>query len=334
VNKKVKNFLKFFIFFSIGILIFWWVSKDQDIDELKIALEKADYKWIWVSMIIAVLSHISRALRWNILIHSMGYSSRKINTFFSVMIMYLSNMAIPRSGEVIRCGVLTKTENIPFTKLLGTVFIERVIDFIMLLVLLVIVLLTQMHVVSDMLNNNPEIKENVQSLLSSNTVLIGFPLFIVLSILLIYVFRSKLKKTKPFLKLKNLIQNFAEGVKTIYKMKKKFWFIFHSVFIWLMYFLMIYFAFFIFDFTSHLTLLTGLTVFVMSSFGMVAPSPGGMGTWHFMTIQTLIIYGVNEADAYAFAITSHTTFTVLMIILGVLSIILLPVVNSDKYKKT
>ena len=113
-------------------------------------------------------------------------------------------------------------------------------------------------------------------------------------------------------------------------MKRKFEFIAHSIFIWAMYFIMIYIIFWSFEFTSHLTLLTGLTVFVMSAFGMVAPSPGGMGTWHFMVIQTLIIYGVKESDAYAFAITAHTSMTLLMIILGVLSIILLPVFNRDK----
>jgi uncharacterized protein (TIRG00374 family) len=332
VNKNLKKGLQIFLFFSVGFFIFWWVSKDQDLDELKRALIHADYKWIWLCLAISILSHVSRALRWNILIASMGYKSRPINTLFAVLIMYLSNMAVPRSGEVVRCGVLTKMEDIPFTKLLGTVFVERVIDLIMLLLLLVVILFTQMHVVTDMLNNNPEIKENIRNMASSNTVTIGIPAFFILCIVVVWLFRARLKKTKIYQKIRTLLHNFAEGVKTIYKMKRKFEFIGHSIFIYLMYFLMIYFAFYIFDFTEHLTLLTGLTVFVMSSFGMVAPSPGGMGTWHFMAIQTLIIYGVSETDAYAFAITSHTTFTILMIILGVLSIILLPIVNKEKNK--
>lgn len=333
MSKKVKKFLQIFAFFSVGIFIFWWVSKDQDIDELKAAIQGADLKWVWLCLFISVLSHLSRALRWNLLIDSMGYKSRKLNSFFAVLIMYVSNMTIPRSGEVVRCGVLAKTEDIPFAKLLGTVFIERVIDLILLILLLVVVLLTQMHVVLDILNNNPEIKENLRDMASSYTVIIGIPAFIVLLIALVYVFRGRLKKTKIYQKIRGLLHNFAEGIKTIYRMKRKFAFIAHSVFIYLMYFLMIYFAFYIFDFTEHLTLMAGLTVFVMSSFGMVAPSPGGMGTWHFMAIQTLIIYGVSDSDAYAFAITSHSTFTLLMIVLGVLAIILLPVFNKETYKQ-
>ena len=152
------------MFFSVGIFIFWWVSKDQDINELKEALKNADYTWILVSLILGILSHISRAMRWDILIRSMGYKNKTINSLFSVLIMYLSNLAVPRSGEVIRCGVMSRTENIPFTKLLGTVFIERIIDFIVLFILLAIVLITQLPVVLSMLENNPEIEQNIQNL--------------------------------------------------------------------------------------------------------------------------------------------------------------------------
>lgn len=334
MNKRLKNIIKFLLFFSVGIFIFWWVSKDQDINELKEALKNADYTWIFVSLFLGILSHISRALRWNLLIRPLGYKNKTINSLFSVMIMYLSNLAVPRSGEVIRCGVMSRTENIPFTKLLGTVFIERVIDFIVLFILLAIVLITQLPVVLSMLENNPEIEQNIQNLLSSTPILIGIILFILLFVILIYVFRARLKKTKIYNKIKDLVLNFIEGIKSILKMKRKFEFIAHSVFIWVMYFIMIYIVFWSFEFTSHLTLLTGLTVFVMSAFGMVAPSPGGMGTWHFMVIQSLIIYGVKESDAYAFAITSHTSMTLMMIVLGVLSVIFLPIVNRGNKKNT
>jgi len=334
LNKRLKNIIKFLLFFSVGIFIFWWVSKDQDINELKEALKNADYTWIFVSLFLGILSHISRALRWNLLIRPLGYKNKTINSLFSVMIMYLSNLAVPRSGEVIRCGVMSRTENIPFTKLLGTVFIERVIDFIVLFILLAIVLITQLPVVLSMLENNPEIEQNIQNLLSSTPILIGIILFILLFVILIYVFRARLKKTKIYNKIKDLVLNFIEGIKSILKMKRKFEFIAHSVFIWVMYFIMIYIVFWSFEFTSHLTLLTGLTVFVMSAFGMVAPSPGGMGTWHFMVIQSLIIYGVKESDAYAFAITSHTSMTLMMIVLGVLSVIFLPIVNRGNKKNT
>ena len=100
-----------------------------------------------------------------------------------------------------------------------------------------------------------------------------------------------------------------------------------------MYFVMIYITFWSFQFTSHLGVLTGLTVFVMASFGMVAPSPGGIGTWHFMVIETLVIYGVERTPANAFAFAAHGTMTLLLVVIGLISLILLPVVNKKKNRK-
>ena len=332
MKKTIKKAIQIIIFFSVGIGIFWLVYRKQDMGVLKNALLHADYFWIIVSLFLGILSHISRAMRWNLLIYPLGYKPKVINSFFSVMIMYLSNMAIPRSGEIVRCGVLGKTENIPVSKLLGTVFTERIIDFILLFILLAIVLMTQMHVVLEMLEKNPEINSNLNNLLSSTPILAGiFVLFIVL-LFVLYRFKHKIQHLKIYQKLRDLIKGFAAGIKSILKMERRFEFIAHSVFIWVMYFMMIYIVFKSFHFTENLSLLSGLTVFVMSAFGMVAPSPGGIGTWHFMVIQTLMIYGVTKSDAGAFAFASHESMTILMIIVGVLSIILLPIVNK-KFQK-
>jgi len=333
MSKKLKNIFKIIIFFSVGIAIFWWVSKDQDWNALKNALSNANYTWIIVALGLGVLSHLSRAARWNLLIKPMGYNPKLINSFFSVMIMYLSNMAIPRSGEVIRCGVMSKTEDIPFTKLLGTVFIERVIDFVMLFIFLAIVLFSQLDEIIKLVTNNPDLKDKLDNLTSSTPTLIFLAIFFILLFVLLYVFRNKIMQTKLFSKIKNIISQFADGIKSVFKMEKKFEFIAHSIFIWVMYFTMIYIVFWSFEFTENLSLITGLTVFVMSAFGMVAPSPGGMGTWHFMVIETLYVYGVEKSDAYAFAIASHESMTIMMIVVGVASIILLPILNKKKEVK-
>lgn len=330
--KTIKKIIQIIIFFSVGIGIFWLVYRKQDINELKNALLQANYLWIFISLILGLLSHISRAIRWNLLIYPLGYKPKVINSFFSVMIMYLSNMAIPRSGEIVRCGVLGKTENIPVSKLLGTVVTERIIDFVMLFILLVIVLFTQMHVVIEMLENNPEINSNLNKLLSSTPILAGMFVFFIFLLFGIYKFRHKIQHFKIYKKLRDIIKGFADGIKSILKMKRRLEFIAHSVFIWVLYFVMIFIVFRSFGFTEHLGVLSGLTVFVMSAFGMVAPSPGGIGTWHFMVIQTLMIYGVSKPDAGAFAFASHESMTLMMIIVGVLSIVLLPLVNKKLSK--
>lgn len=334
--KTVKKIIQILIFFTVGILIFWLVYRKQDITELKNALLQADYLWIFISLILGLLSHVSRAMRWNLLIYPLGYKPKVINSFFSVMIMYLSNMAIPRSGEIVRCGVMGKSENIPVSKLLGTVVTERIIDFIMLFIFLAIVLFTQMHVVIEMLKKNPEINTKLNNLLSSTPILAGIFMAIIVFLFVIYRFRRRIQHIKFYQKIRNLVKGFADGIKSILKMERRLEFIAHSVFIWVLYFIMIFIVFRSFGFTEHLGVLSGLTVFVMSAFGMVAPSPGGIGTWHFMVIQTLMVYGVSKTNAGAFAFASHESMTLMMIIVGVLSIVLLPVVNkkiAEKNKK-
>lgn len=329
MSKQIKNALKIILFFSIGAAIFILVYKDQDWSKTKDVLINADYTWIIVSLVLGILSHVSRALRWNILIEPLGYKPSFINSFFAVMIMYLSNIAFPRSGEVVRCGVMSKKENIPFSKLLGTVFTERIVDFIMLFILLAIVLVTQADVVSNLFGRM-NLNEKFNGLLSSVPFLfISFLIFVSILVLL-YYFRKRIKNSKIFQKFKGIFMNFGDGVKSVLKMDKKYEFIAHSIFIWVMYFVMIYVIFWSFDFTEHLSLLTGLTVFVMSAFGMVFPSPGGMGSWHFAVRETLNLYGVDKSDANAFALAAHEPMTFMMIIVGVIAVILLPVVNKSK----
>ena len=330
MKKKLFFALRIIIFFTIGIVLFWLVYKDQPLDEITFALKQADYFWIGVSMVLSLLSHISRAMRWNLLIQPLGYRPRLINSFFAVMTMYISNMAIPRSGELARCTVLKRYEKVPVSQSFGTVVTERVFDMIMLGILLLIVVFTQMKKVLEFAANNPEVKNNVERIFNSQNFII-LAVLIIVFIAVLYLLRSRISKNKFMNKIKELFLSFVSGLITVWKMDKKWQFIFHSIFIWVMYFLMIYIVFQSFEFTKHLGIMAGITVFVMSSLGMVAPSPGGIGTWHFMAIETLSLYGVQRyPDANAFAFAAHGSMTLFMLILGLISIALLPVVNRKK----
>ncbi len=329
MDTKIKNALKIILFFSIGAGVFFLVYKDQDWSETKDVLLKANYTWVIVSLVLGVLSHVSRAIRWNILIEPLGHKPSFINSFFAVMIMYLSNIAFPRSGEVVRCGVMSKKEEIPFSKLLGTVFTERIVDFIMLFILLAIVLVTQADVVADLFSRM-NLNKKLDGLFSSVPFIFSFTFIIIIITSLLYYFRERIKKSKMYQKLKKIFINFGDGVKSVLRMERKFEFIAHSIFIWVMYFVMIYIIFWSFEFTEHLSLLAGLTVFVMSAFGMVFPSPGGMGSWHFAVRETLNLYGVDISDANAFALAAHEPMTFMMIVIGVIAVILLPIVNKLK----
>jgi uncharacterized protein (TIRG00374 family) len=325
LKQNILKTLKFVSFFLLGIFIFWMVYKDQDFKRIKsILTNDVNYFWIVVSLFLGLLSHISRTIRWNLLIEPLGRKPRILNTFLAVMVGYLMNLALPRMGEISRCGVIARYEKISFTKLVGTVVLERLIDVLMLLVLLAIVVLTQFGQVLEFLKNNPEVNEKLRKVIFS-PILIG-GLFFFLAVL--WMSRHKIRESSLTKKVMGFVGQFVEGFRSIGKMKKKGSFIFHSVFIWVLYYLMTYLIFFSFGFTSHLGPLAGLTVFVLGSFGMVAPVQGGIGAWHFMVIEGLALYGVDKADGKVFALLAHGTSTLMLIVLGLIGLIALPFVNE------
>lgn len=321
--------LKIIFFFILGILIFWWVYKDQDINRIKsILTNEVNYFWIIISVLLGLLSHISRTIRWNHMIEPLGHKPRTLNTFLAVMIGYLMNLALPRMGEISRCGVLSRYEKIPFTKLVGTVVLERLIDVLMLLLLLLLVVITQFGQVIEFLNNNPEVQEKLGKVLHSPIL----PVSLILFFLILWFTRHKIRASGAAKKAIGLFNQFIEGFQSIRNIKKKGSFVFHSVLIWILYYLMLYCVFFAFEFTSHLTPWAGLTVFVLGSFGMVAPVQGGIGAWHFMVIEGLALYGVDKSDGQIFALLAHGSTTVMLIVFGLIALLVLPFINERREK--
>ncbi len=278
-------------------------------------------------MFLGLLSHVSRAFRWRLLLNPLGYKPRKKTLFFSVMIMYLTNLAIPRSGEIVRCTFTGKYEKIPFTTLLGTVVTERIIDFIILIILTIIVVISQFSVVADFVSTNEAIQQTLQKITNSAGILIAIFVVGVILLALLFIFRKKIAKTKIYKKFQKLIDDFVAGIKSVASLEKKWLFIGHSIFIWTMYFVMIYVAFWAFDFTSHFGIMIGLTAFVMASYGMVFPSPGGIGSWHFMVINTLFIYGLDKTLGSAFAFGAHESQLAMLIVVGLISFVAMSLVK-------
>ncbi|WP_159518391.1 lysylphosphatidylglycerol synthase transmembrane domain-containing protein [Sunxiuqinia indica] len=327
MKQKIVKTLKFLAFLALGILLFWLVYKDQDVDRLKSVLKNdVNYWWVWLSLFFGLLSHISRTMRWNLMIEPLGKKPRLLNTFLAVMVGYLMNLVFPRMGEISRCGVLARYEKMSFTQLIGTVVVERIIDVIMLLILTFIVIVGQFGQVIQFLENNPDVKEKLNSVALSPWAVLS----VISVIIVLYLMRNKLLRSSLFEKVRGILIKFAEGVKSIKAMRNKWAFIAHSIFIWGMYYLMLYVVFFSFDFTSHLSMIAGLTTFVLGSYGMVAPVQGGIGAWHFMVVQALMVYGIDKADGMVFALLAHTSMTAMMIIVGLISLLVLPFINRTK----
>ncbi len=326
-----KRIFKFLAFFGITVFLFWLVYRDQNWDELLMVLkEDVNYAWIWVAIVMGILSHVSRAMRWQLVTRSMGYRISFMNSFMGVMIGYFANIALPRMGEFTRCGVVHKYENVPFSKLLGTVVIERLIDMIILALLTLTVIVLQFSQVGVFLDNNQEVKEKLVAMMHSWWIWLALAGMLAVCILLWRL----LKKTKWYHKIREFGIGLKEGLFAIKDVEHKGLFIFHSLFIWLMYFLMLYVCFFCFQFTSDLGPVVGLTVFVLSSYGMVAPVQGGIGAWHFMVIAALMIYLPNTpymaSMAKTFALLTHGTMMLLYIVVGALCMICLPIYNDKR----
>jgi hypothetical protein len=329
MKKNILNSLKFLVFLSAGLFLFWLIYKDQDVDVLMENIEHINYTWIFLSLLAGALSHVVRAVRWQMLVRPFGYKPSFLNSFFGVMSTYFANLAVPRLGEVTRPTILKKYEKIPFSTSFGTIVLERVIDILILLILSVILVLTQTHIFVDFINNNPDIADQLEKLKNSTLlyVIIGGLFLGFVSLIVLW---KRIKNLGIYKKFENIIEQFLDGMRSVRELKNKSLFIGYTLLIWLLYFCLTYLPVFAFSSTENITILGGLAFFVIGSYGMVAPVQGGIGAWHFMVAGTLVVLGINDQDARVFALIVHAAQTIMIVILGFISTVLLPVVNRKK----
>lgn len=321
--------LKYLAFFAIGILIFWLMYRDIEWPKLIEALKGLKYHWLIVSIVLGLLSQLSRALRWKLLMKPMGYNPALSNTFLSILVLYFVNLIVPRAGEVARCAVLTGTDRVPFTKLVGTVFIERLADTLMLLILAIAIFAMNLEVVTRFFDLHPESLEKLRNLLSLKYIFLMGAIILFLIWLFIFL-RKKIKgssKREKIIALKNQI---VEGMRSILNMKDKWLFIGHTCFIFLMWLFMLYVVFLAYGPTHDLSVRTGMVVFLMGGLAMLAPIQGGIGPWHFMVAETLLLYGLEIQEGEIFALIAHTTTNLIYIVLGGSALIFLIVKYGNK----
>lgn len=309
--------------------------KGVDFDHLVDDLKSANYFWVFISLICAIVGYVSRAIRWRLLIEPLNYKPPIKNVFFALMFGYFANFAFPRIGEITRCGALTKSDKIPMDSLIGTVIIERAIDLIVLIILLFVVFIAKIDVFGEFIKDTvfiPLFRKIV------NTV--DFPIFywlIVIAILvfafgLLYYNRKKIKRVKIIIKIRKILRGVISGVKTVTKMKSRMAFLFHTIVIWLSYFLMTYVVIFAIPATSNLTPIDGLFLLVIGGLGMAAPVQGGIGAFHWIVSSALSLYGISKAEGLVFATIQHESQAILAILLGSFSALMLFLISRRKSK--
>ncbi len=289
---------------------------------LWVEIKKADYEWLFLAVIFAFLSHVARAARWNLLIESMGYKTRLWTTFFSVMFGYMANTAVPRMGEVARCGILSKKEKIPFNALFGTVISERLFDMFVLLLIIFLVVAFQVEKVGAFLGGKfgpffDSVSENAIILITSvMLVLLSF----VLTVWLMYKYKERIKKFSFYTKTKLFFDGLWNGIKTVLIMKRKWLFLFYTVIIWIFYAIMTWLPLKMYAETAHLSFIDGINLLAVSSLGIVAPVPGGIGAYHIIVKSFLQnVYGIDAVVAGSFAAINHAGQTVFNVLLGAVS---------------
>ncbi len=332
MNKKLRNSIQYIVFFAIGVFLFYLVYRDFELEELENELSNINYWWILLGFGFGILSHISRSVRWRMLIKPLGHKPGMTNTIISVFILYFVNIIIPRGGELARCTVLSKYEKIPVTKLLGTVVTERIVDVIVLFMMVLFVLVLQLSKLDEFLTTHPEVSGKISNLTSFSNLLILIAIILIAFALLLFL-RKLIVKTKLWIKIRSYVINFKEGIISIKNMDKKGWFIFHSLFIYMMYYLMFHVVFYSFIPTKNIELTAGLSAFIAGGLAMLAPVQAGIGAWHFMVYETLFLFGIDKYDGKIFALISHTSTNLLVLFAGVLSFILLPVINARMKKQ-
>ncbi|AYN69480.1 UPF0104 family protein [Euzebyella marina] len=317
LTKILKTLLP--IALGVFLVLYWYYStSEEEIKQIIFYIKNADLLWVGASMILGILGHISRAIRWNCLLQPLGYRPKIINNTFIILMAYLTNLGIPRAGEILRATALTTYEGVPFDKGIGTIITERVIDVIMLLLVILITLLLQTDIILGYLDNIG-IPLNKILLLLALAVLVGI-------LFLVFIKKS----TKPFaVRLKSFLKGLSDGVLSIFKMEKKWAFIAHTVFIWACYIGMLWVIKFTVPETLGLTTSELLVAFLAGSLAMMFTN-GGIGLYPLAISKALAIYGISKVSGDAYGWIMWIAQTLMVVVFGAISFLLLPLLNRNR----
>ena len=313
---NIKKILKIILPLILGGFLVWYSLSNISIDVLIGYFKEANYNWIFLGLFFGILSHLSRAYRWKFMLEPLGFRPKFTNSVLAVLVGYLVNLALPRAGEVSRALVLTNYEDVPFEKGFGTIVAERIADLIMMLCIITITLFVQFDFIYELLTKN----------FDPTKIIIG----LVILVIGFYIFSSFVKKAKSgfLLKIKTFASGLLEGVTSIFKMKNKWAFIFHTVFIWAMYVAM---------FWATIPAIEGLNVplggiligFIAGGFSIAATN-GGVGLYPIAVAGALALFDIPTEPATAFGWIMWTAQTAMIIVFGGLAFFLLPIYNKNK----
>jgi uncharacterized protein (TIRG00374 family) len=321
-NISTVNIVYFLVFMILGALAVWYCIKSiNDFDEFIMHLKSVNYFYIGLSLVFGFIAFIIRALRWNILINTLGHKPSVYDTYNAVVTGYIANLAIPRIGEFTRCATLYKTNKIPVNSLFGTVVTERIIDMLSLFVITFLVFFIRMDLFSTFVSERiiAPWKPMLENLSIVSVTVIAVAVIIIATVA--YIAFKRLLKRPSMHKFKTVLTGLIDGLKSVFKMRKKFHFIGYTVAIWACYLLNTYLIMIALPATSMLTAADGLLLLVLGSLGWIVPVPGGFGTFHTLVAWGLMLYGISFDTGLMFATISHETQLLLMVFFGLIALV-------------
>ncbi len=318
MNTQLKKILKTILPISLGVFLVWYsynATSVEDRAQIIKYITEANIFWVSISIIIGFLSHVSRAIRWNYLLEPLGYKPKLTNNILIIFLSYFANALVIRSGEVLRPTALATYEDVPFEKGFGTIVSERIIDVVMLLILILIAFLLQANIIISIL------EENGIGLIGSVAILICAIIGLFTAIKIISKSTSNIA-----LKIKTFLRGIQDGVLSIFKMKHKWAFIFHTLFIWVSYVAMFWVIKFTVLETVDLSLSEILVAFIAGAFAMSATN-GGLGLFPIVVSKVLVVFGISEISGDAYGWIMWIAQTLMLVVFGAISFLLLPLLN-------
>lgn len=321
MTNTLKKNLKIILPIALGVFLVWYsynATSPEDRKQIFFYIKEADALWVSLSVLLGVLGHVSRAIRWNYLLEPLGYQPKLKNNLLIILMSYFANLGIPRTGEVLRATALTTYEDVPFEKGFGTIVTERVIDVIMLLFIVLLALVLQTDVIMGVLEKKGLDIKGIVSLLGA--VLVAGTVFILF---------IKKSSNGIAIKIKSFLKGLLDGVFSIFKMKRKWSFVFHTLFIWGCYIGMLWVIKFTVPETVELTFSQLLVAFVAGAFAM-ATTNGGIGLYPIAVSNALTIFGISSVAGDAFGWIIWISQTLMIVVFGAISFLLLPLLNRNK----
>ncbi|MET1258773.1 lysylphosphatidylglycerol synthase transmembrane domain-containing protein [Flagellimonas sp. DF-77] len=320
-SPSLKKVLKTVVPIALGLFLVWYSyysTSDEEREQILYYIKNADLFWVILSVLIGILSHLSRAIRWNYMLKPLGYRPKLSNNVLIILMAYFANLGIPRSGEFLRATALSTYEGVPFEKGFGTIVTERVIDLIMLLLVIIIALLLQTDVILDFLGNN-----------GINLVSAALLLGVGIVGLIVFLYLIRKSKSGFTLKLKNFLNGLLEGISSIFKMEQKWLFTLHTFIIWVCYVAMFWVIKYTVPETMDLSLSELLVAFVGGAFAM-STTNGGIGLYPIAVSASLAIFGISSVSGDAFGWIMWIAQTLMVVVFGAISFLLLPLLNRNR----